>query len=325
MKGRVVKVVPPKLCDLCYSRVGRKKIHACNDSTNFSNLQSLIDTVRTKLKHQICSSILESDCAEKYLRNRPITLARRAGIPLKVTLNPSNEQKQIISTGTMENIQTFLTLSQNETVGVARIIRAGTCNRKAVEPGLKEILSKRIHVLDQFFKVEVFNFIKVKANKTEDTSQHAVFCNDLGGFITLIKNKRQVTDVHLKFGIDGAGGFLKLCLSIQSIDDDDDNSLIDSGRRKYKDVAISTEFQDSKVKKLFIIGLAQSVQENYHNVFLLWRAIHINEFDGTIATDLKLANILSGLMSHSSQNPCTWCEAQKVLWTSGLNYEQSVT
>lgn len=137
------------------------------------------------------------------------------------------------------------------------------------------------------------------------------FCNDLGGLITLIKNKRQVTDVHLKFGIDGAGGFLKLCLSIQSIDDDDDNSLIDSGRRKYKDVAISTEFQDSKVKNLFIIGLAQSVQENYHNVFLLWRAIHINEFDGTIATDLKLANILSGLMSHSSQNPCTWCEAQK--------------
>ena len=31
-----------------------------------------------------------------------------------------------------------------------------------------------------------------------------------------MKNKRDVLDVHLKIGIDGGGGFLKICLSVQS-------------------------------------------------------------------------------------------------------------
>ena len=31
----------------------------------------------------------------------------------------------------------------------------------------------------------------------------------------------------------------------------------------------------------------------------------------TIATDLKLCNILLGLMSHSSCHPCCWCDIKK--------------
>lgn len=31
----------------------------------------------------------------------------------------------------------------------------------------------------------------------------------------------------------------------------------------------------------------------------------------TIATVLKLANVLSSLMLHSSNHPCTWCDVQK--------------
>ena len=31
----------------------------------------------------------------------------------------------------------------------------------------------------------------------------------------------------------------------------------------------------------------------------------------TIATDLKLCNVLLGLMSHSSSHPCCWCDVNK--------------
>lgn len=31
----------------------------------------------------------------------------------------------------------------------------------------------------------------------------------------------------------------------------------------------------------------------------------------TISTDLKLANILTGIMSHSSNHPVTWCNLSK--------------
>lgn len=39
--------------------------------------------------------------------------------------------------------------------------------------------------------------------------------------------------------------------------------------------------------------------------------LKINELDWTVATDLKLANILIGIMSHTSNYPCTWCTAMK--------------
>lgn len=31
----------------------------------------------------------------------------------------------------------------------------------------------------------------------------------------------------------------------------------------------------------------------------------------SVSTDLKLANILTGIMSHSAAYPCIWCEAPK--------------
>lgn len=44
---------------------------------------------------------------------------------------------------------------------------------------------------------------------------------------------------------------------------------------------------------------------------MLWSTIGINKFEGSVATDLKLANILIGIMGHSSIHPCTWCIAEK--------------
>ena len=46
-------------------------------------------------------------------------------------------------------------------------------------------------------------------------------------------------------------------------------------------------------------------QENYDNVSQLWSDLRISNFDGTIATDLKLANIIAGIMSSSSLYACT--------------------
>lgn len=71
------------------------------------------------------------------------------------------------------------------------------------------------------------------------------------------------------------------------------------------------KFKDSGVKKVILIALA-SVQENYHNASQMWGMLGINKFLDTIATDLKLGNIMTGLMSHSSTFPCTWCDASNI-------------
>lgn len=98
---------------------------------------------------------------------------------------------------------------------------------------------------------------------------------------------------------------------MESFDDDDDDDEPVPKRQTYKDSVASKIFLDSGVKKLFIIGLAESTQENYENVEILWSIIEVNKFLGTIAVDLKLANILSGLMPHSCSHPCTFCFATK--------------
>lgn len=65
--------------------------------------------------------------------------------------------------------------------------------------------------------------------------------------------------------------------------------------------------KDTGVKKIFLLAVAPDTQENYPNILLLWNLLKINDFEGTVATDLKLCNILLGIMSHASKTPCSWC------------------
>ena len=76
---------------------------------------------------------------------------------------------------------------------------------------------------------------------------------------------------------------------------------------------LTKKFLESGVKKLFIIALAPNVSELYVNMKRLWLNCGIEKLHHryTIATDLKLCNVLLGLMSHSSCHPCAWCDADK--------------
>ena len=69
----------------------------------------------------------------------------------------------------------------------------------------------------------------------------------------------------------------------------------------------------TSVNKLIVIALAPDIPENYENVSKLWSCLHLNSLfnekeNVRIAADLKLCNIIIGLMSHSCQHPCTWCD-----------------
>ena len=82
-------------------------------------------------------------------------------------------------------------------------------------------------------------------------------------------------------------------------------------RAQYDEGVAAHKFKDTGVKQLFILAVVPNSQENYDNVDQLFSALKISPFNGTIATDLKLANILAGIMSHSSLHPCTYCYAEK--------------
>ncbi|CAH1114659.1 unnamed protein product [Psylliodes chrysocephalus] len=113
-----------------------------------------------------------------------------------------------------------------------------------------------------------------------------------------------------KFGVDGGGGFLKVCCSVLTRNLNEEE-VVPEKRQRYTDDVLANDLKDSDVKRLFILVIGKCTQENYDNVAALWNLLQINNFDGTIATDLKLANILSGLMAHSASHPCTWCDVHK--------------
>ena len=106
----------------------------------------------------------------------------------------------------------------------------------------------------------------------------------------------------IKISIDGGGRFLKNCASVFDIDD-----LI-----RNMSGALSKKFLGSSVKNFFIIGLVLDASEDYVNEKRLWMNCGVEHLRNyTVATNLKLYNILLGMMNHSSCHPCAWCDIAK--------------
>ena len=63
----------------------------------------------------------------------------------------------------------------------------------------------------------------------------------------------------------------------------------------------------------FLIVAVPDLPENYVNIKIGWINSGLQKLDCklTIATDLKLCNILLGMMSHSISHPCCWCDIKK--------------
>jgi hypothetical protein len=59
------------------------------------------------------------------------------------------------------------------------------------------------------------------------------------------------------------------------------------------------EAKMTSVKKLLLIAVVPDMQENYENVKLIWDKLNMENVRFYVATDLKLANLMFGLQSHS--------------------------
>ena len=125
-----------------------------------------------------------------------------------------------------------------------------------------------------------------------------------------VNEERGLSIVTCKFGIDGEGGFLKLCLSIQAPYQLNSEDVLPR-RHTFKEGIASKKISDSGVNKLLIIGIVPGCKETYNKLKMLCSAININDVNGVYAVDLKVANILCGIGCHSSTYPCTWCFAHK--------------
>lgn len=319
--GRVTKV--EKRCNKCLSKLKPGATHRCNKTSRLNNIATFLEESESdssKSKQQLAAKLLKQVGATKKnagdgKNKSAISLSQLRGKPLNVCLNAKESNtfcKNLLTAEDFNKIKTSFQLSCRTTVGIASVIRVAVKKRNIVEPNLKKNLQKLTHNVDEFFKVEDVEFISEKKSEETKSQETLVFCNDLEGFLKFVKETRQESSVHLKFGIDAGQGFLKVCVSVlPDMTDEDSLEEPNSTRQKYSEGVLAKKFLKSGVKKLFILGIAAHVQENHANASKLWEKLNIKNFDATIATDLKLANIIVGIMQHSCSHPCTWCDAKK--------------
>lgn len=62
-----------------------------------------------------------------------------------------------------------------------------------------------------------------------------------------------------------------------------------------------------------MLAHSQNSEENYHNLVLIQQTMNIPVFKGTVATDLKLANLIAIKMTHNSLFQCTWYYGEKLI------------
>ena len=112
-------------------------------------------------------------------------------------------------------------------------------------------------------------------------------------------------------GIDGGGSFLKVSLTRIVLEEDE--TPPNSPVQKTIKLMSPPSTKATSVKQQTLIALAQNTPENYHNVKAILNLIQVQEEcqkdSLVISCDLKLANILCGIQSHSSKHPCCWYDA----------------
>ena len=267
-----------------------------------------------KTYEKIASSILKDKTSD--LNYSKLNLAQcSGGRKLNVRIGQDSPPvRKALSFSDMKDIKADLGLSTNKILKHAKHMRYLTSNRKCVEPNLKQHLLETSHKCDDYFAVHDMNLSKPDGFETEIKTP-VVYCTDMDSLVqTLLKERmKDFEKVHFKIGIDGGGGFLKVCLNILADESQDISPL---KRRKYDDVTREV-FKDSSVQKLIILAIAPNVIENYANVFDIWSMLKMEDslayeaLKTRFASDLKMCNLLLGLMSHASSHPCSWCNIHR--------------
>ena len=299
-----------KVCSECFSVLSRGKSHHCTSGTKCENLKRVS---AGKPSEQIASAVLKEKVDQASSSSVKLSTSC-GGRPMRVdvlsssnSLSPPTSSCPVFTAKDISNIQIDLNLSTNQALQLSSLIRKSADKRDCIETGLKRKIYDINHSLDRFFSLSMMDFLSEERGSIRDhVKRPVVYCNDLNGLFDCIVEARQydASELICKIGIDGGGGFLKICLSVMSETSDSYHA--------------SSSKKDGGVKRLFIIGIVPNIQENYANVLKMWHLVQLlgpNACSSlpskVFCCDLKLANILLGLMSHGSNHPCSWCDSHR--------------
>ena len=278
-----------KICSNCFEKIYRGSGHSAEQCKRASR--------RTKVAN------IQDLTSPTTLKRASLRVEKETATPLGRPRKIAKVKKNLLSALDCAGIQQDLALSGTQTKILLHDLRLASGSRKIVEEYTLKTIRERNHRLDEFFELKelVYKREDKETKESKNVEVPTVVCSDLPALIEKIMDVRgreeNVDSILVKISIDGGGGFLKFCISIFDIDDP----------------SPKTSSTLTKKKFLIVIALAPNISEDYVNVKRLWLNSGVDKLHRkyTIATDLKLCNVLLGMMSHSSCHPCCWCEITK--------------
>ena len=307
---------PIKYCSACLSQIAKGKPHDCTNSRRLHNLKNIIAESPPKTDEKVAAAIV----VEKEVEGGVSLTREQGGKPLVLLIDNKKSKytkPSPIKYDDFHIISQHLDHSVNKTLNLAKDLRSATKNRKIVCPDLRKKIEVSSHRLDGVYTV-MTACLKTKVSKDEYilVETPVVYCTDMDSLLdTILEERCGNGNFELKLGVDGGGGFIKICLNIIDLDEE---SCSSTKRSRYSEGVSKKLFKSTSVRKLIVLALAPGVLETHENMFTLWTMLNVSEAfkskHARFATDLKMANILLGLMSHSSCHPCSWCNIERYVF-----------
>lgn len=142
------------------------------------------------------------------------------------------------------------------------------------------------------------------SNKVKVIQRPIIIAKDCNDVIREILTSRQIdsSECLIKIGVDGGQGFFKVCLTI-------------CDTRGGAETCFGAAA--GGVKGLVILAMVPSISETFSNVSTIFEEMNIPFNNTFLCTDLKLANLIVGVGTHSSTYPCCYCEGSpKDQWST---------
>ena len=300
-----------KLCPNCFTIIYRGCSHSqaiCNSIK--SKIANITDNVlvNEKTKEHVAANVLR-DMTTGTEKKTPVVQLSTFGKPMQVAVNQPVPSTSQLSADDVVAMQVNAGLSERQLFKTLRDIRL-KFGRKSVERDIKLTLKQRKGIFSDLFSQEIVNF---KDSKGNTLSRPFVYCNNTKEFlqrISLLRGDHSLVNED-KIGFDDGKNVLKLTLSIY--DPQNTIPLQSQSKRvtRAQGIGGGTKFQNNGVNKIFILAAAPQTPETYENCKMFLEKTLINQIDFHFASDLKMANICLGIMSHASLHPCPYCEGKK--------------
>ena len=160
--------------------------------------------------------------------------------------------------------------------------------KKAFTPGIREALIARKRKLTKYFKEEETTFVD---SQGKEVKKRFVFTENLDILLDFIIQERDLTSDGVKVNVEMDSGQQRMLVVLQVGD------------------GIEKTVKDASTKRAIIIAFVDDIPENYQNLSIIHNKlnIHLIPHHYKIVSDLKLYNIILGLMECGSRHGCYIC------------------